>query len=312
VLHSCLGHVVSRCRTSALFAGLTKNKLPCRATSGDRPAAAANNASSAEVPSTNGTALEPTVPAVATQNASDAPKAPDLSSPLQAQEQTSVAKCVPKASITVPDVVITASKPTKQASSFKSSLSIPSSCKPPSSSAAKHALTPFGKSQSKIVFKTTTSSPLSAPAFKAVNIPPLTQPVRAAFALPLPAAKSTAVPAGTRATITLPSQHSSIKQPTAQGLAGLTQKLSSPPTSASIGKPKGVGNQGAAAAQAPFKFSSLPVPHAKPINAMGSALKGFPKQPARISGGSTRSLAVPLPRFGFTPCRQQQGLSPQV
>jgi len=200
----------------------------------------------------------------------------------------------------VPDVVITASKPTKQASSFKSSLSIPSSCKPPPSSAAKHALTPFGKSQSKMVFRTTTSSPLSAPAFKAVNAPPLTQPARAALALPLSAAKGTTVP-GTRANITLPSQHSSIKQPTAQGLAGLTQKLSSSLTSASIGKSKDAGNRGAPASQAPFKFSSLPVPQSRPINAMGAALNGFPKQPARVSGGSTRSSAVPLPSFGSNP-----------
>lgn len=304
MLHSCLGHILKvwgRCCTSALFAGLTQNKLPCRAVSGNRPAGAASNAVSADVPSTDRTAPEPTVPAVATQNATDAPKAPDLSSPLQAQEQTSLAKCEPKAPIALPDVVITASKPTKQASSCKSSFFIPSSCKPPPSSAAKHALTPFGKSQSKMVFRTTTSSPLSAPAFKAANAPPLAQPDRAALALPLPAAKSTFVPAGTRAAITLPSQHSSIKQPTAQGLAGLTQKLSSPPTSASIGKPKDAGNKGAPAAQAPFKFSSLPVPQSKPVNARGPAWNGFPKQPARISGGSTKSLAVPLPSFGFTP-----------
>lgn len=175
MLHSCLGHILKvwgRCCTSALFAGLTQNKLPCRAVSGNRPAAAASNAVSADVPSTDRTAPEPTVPAVATQNATDAPKAPDLSSPLQAQEQTSLAKCEPKAPIALPDVVITASKPTKQASSCKSSFFIPSSCKPPPSSAAKHALTPFGKSQSKMVFRTTTSSPLSAPAFKAANAPP--------------------------------------------------------------------------------------------------------------------------------------------
>ncbi len=301
MLQSCLGHIRSWCDTSALFAGLTQSKLPCRASSGNRPAAAASSAVSAGVPSTERTAPEPTVPAVATQNATDAPKAPDLSSPLQAQQQTSLAKCVPKTPITVPDVVITASKPIKQASSFMSSLSIPSSCKPPISSAAKHAHTPFGKSQSNMDFRTTTSSPLSAPAFKAVNAPPLTQPARAAFALPLPAAKSTAVPAGTRATITLPSQHSSIKQPTAQGLAGLTQKLSSSLTSASTGKPKDAGNKGGPAAQVPFKFSSLSVPQSKTINAMGPALQGFPKQPVRMSDGSTRSLAAPLPGFSFTP-----------
>ena len=244
--------------------------------------------------------LEPTVPAVATQNASDAPKAPDLSSPPLAQEQTSFAKCVPKAPITVPDVVITASKPNKQASSFNPSLSIPSSCKPPPPSAAKHAPTAFGKSQSKVVFRTTTSSPLSAPAFKAVNAPPLTQPARAVFALPVLAAKSTAVPAGTRATITLPSQRS-IKQPTAQGFAGLTQKLSSPCTSVSLGKPKDAGNKGAPAAQAPFKLGSLPVPQSKPVNARGPTVSIIPKQPARITGGSTRSPAAPFPSFSFTP-----------
>ncbi len=285
---------------SQFFVPNTK-KLLCRASSGNRPAAAASNAVSADVPSTDRTAREPTVPAVATQNASDAPKAPDLSSPLQASEQTSLPKCVPKTPITMPDVVITASKPTKQASSFKPLLSIPSSCKPPIPSAAKHALTPFGKSPSNMDFRTTTCSPLSAPAFKAVNAPPLTQPARAAFALPLPAAKSTAVPAGTRATITLPSQHSSIKQPTAQGLAGLTQELSSSLTSASIGKPKDAGNKGGPAAQVPFKFSSLSVPQSKPINSMGPALQGFPKQPAKISGGSIRSLAAPSPSFSFTP-----------
>jgi len=309
VLHPCLGHIISWYHTSTLFAGLTQNKLPCRTSSGNRPEAAASNAGSADVPSTDRTALEPTVPAVATQNASDAPKAPDLSSPLQAQEQTSLAKCVPKTPITVPDVVMTASKPTKQASSFKSSLPIPTSCKPPPSSAAKHALTPFGKSQSQMVFRTITSSSLSAPAFKAVNAPPLTQPARAALALPLPAATSTAVP-GTKATITLPSQHSSIRQPTAQGMAGLTQKLSSSLTSASIGKPKDAGNKGGPAAQVPFKFSSLSVPQSKTINAVGPALQGFPKQPARISGGSTRSLAAPFPSFSFTPVQTAARFKP--
>lgn len=285
------------------------SKLPCRASSVSRPAAAASNAVSADVPSTDRTGLEPTVPAVATQDASGAPKAPDLPSPLQAQEQTSPAKCVPKTPITVPDVVITASKPIKQASS-RSSLSIPGSCKPPSSSAAKHALTPFGKSQSNMDFKTTTTSPLSASAFKIVNAPRLTQPARAALALPVPAPKSTVVPAATRATITLPSQHSSIKQPTAQDLAGLTQKLGSSLTSASIGKPKDVGKKGGPAAQAPFKFSSLSVPHSKPINAMGPALQGFPKQPARISGGSTKSLAAPFPSFSFNPVQTAARFKP--
>lgn len=301
MLHCCLGQILSRCPTSALLTGLTRNKLPCRASAENRPAAAASNADSADVPNMDRNALEPTVPAGATQNASDAAKAPDLSSPLQAQEKPSLAKCVPKTPITTPDVVITASEPNKQASSFQSSLSVPSSCKPPPSSAGKHALTPFGKSQSKVVFRSTTSSPLSAPAFKAVNVPPLTQPARAALAIPLSAAKSTAVP-GTKATITLPSQHSSIKQPTAQGLAGSAQKLSSSLTSASIGKSKDAGNKGAPAGQAPFKFSSLPVPQSKPTNATGgAALHGFPKLSARISGGSTRSPDVPLPSFGSTP-----------
>ncbi|DBA81842.1 TPA: hypothetical protein ACH3X1_007561 [Trebouxia sp. C0004] len=263
-----------------------------RAISGNRPAAAASNAVSANAPSTDRTAFEPTMPGVATQNATHAPKVPDLSSPLQAQ---SLATCVPKAPVALPVVVITASKPTKQASSSKSLFSIPSSCKPPPSSATKHALTPLGKSQSKMVFRTTISSPLSAPAFKAVNAPSLTQPARAAFGFAPPAAKSAVVPAGTMATTTLPSQHNSIKQPTAQGLAGLT------PTSASIGKPKNAGNKEAPAAQAPFKFSSLPVPQSKPVNARGPVLNGFPKQPAGISGGSTRLPAVPMPSFHVAP-----------
>ncbi|KAL0026747.1 hypothetical protein WJX79_009799 [Trebouxia sp. C0005] len=159
MLHCCLGQILSRCPTSALLTGLTRNKLPCRASAENRPAAAASNADSADVPNMDRNALEPTVPAGATQNASDAAKAPDLSSPLQAQEKPSLAKCVPKTPITTPDVVITASQ-----APFKfSSLPVPQS--KPTNATGGAALHGFPKLSARISGGSTRSPDVPLPSF---------------------------------------------------------------------------------------------------------------------------------------------------